>query len=499
MLERKTALRFIAALFVASILAMEISSPLLSATITLKYNEQLNAGFTDPSPREPVGGNNGTTLGQQRLNVFNYAASLWGKMIHSNVMIVVEASFEYLPCSSFSALLGAAGSARVFANFPKAPKREVWYPSALANALEGRDISPADADITAEFNTRLDEDPNCLGGRGWYYGLDHNAGSSIDFLNMLMHEMAHGLGIQAFIDVATGRFMAGRPGIYDYFVRDLTKDLTLPEMATDEQRRSTMINWGNVAWDGQRVTSQAWSLLNGTGPQGRVLLYAPKRHDPSAAISHWDITLWPEALMEPYLSSRLRASEDLDITLCMLQDIGWQLAVNNDCRTAEFGSPMIHVSPSVLQFGEGGIGNKHLAEAWVSNEGETLLMIDAVAADDTLITPFSIHSQTCSEAILAPGNSCTITVEFQPRSKGTFDDGFDIKSNDPNTPTLGISVTGRGAISRGGGSGGGCTLRQDAASDPLFTWLMLFSLIYLLLQKPLEAVLKPLSWHDTAL
>lgn len=183
--------------------------------------------------------------------------------------------------------------------------------------------------------------------------------------------------------------------------------------------------------------------------------------------------------MEPFLSPRLRASENLDITLCMLQDIGWKLTTNADCLSAEFGKPRIHVSPNLLQFGEGGIGNIHLAETWINNAGDTLLSIEEVAADNALSTPFSIHTQSCAEAVLAPGNSCSITVEFQPDHRGEFDDGFDVRSNDPDTPVLHISVRGKGTTNNGR-SGGGCVLSCVSGDDPLLALLVLLSVMWLL-------------------
>jgi len=41
-------------------------------------------GFNDPTPAAPVGGNTGTTLGQQRLIAFQHAANLWGARLDSN-------------------------------------------------------------------------------------------------------------------------------------------------------------------------------------------------------------------------------------------------------------------------------------------------------------------------------------------------------------------------------------------------------------------------------
>ena len=40
-------------------------------------------GFNDPTPATPVGGNTGTTVGQQRLIAFQHAADLWGALLES--------------------------------------------------------------------------------------------------------------------------------------------------------------------------------------------------------------------------------------------------------------------------------------------------------------------------------------------------------------------------------------------------------------------------------
>lgn len=50
----------------------------VNATINIINNDGPNEGFNDPTPVLPEGGNPGTTLGQQRLNVFNYAAGIGG-------------------------------------------------------------------------------------------------------------------------------------------------------------------------------------------------------------------------------------------------------------------------------------------------------------------------------------------------------------------------------------------------------------------------------------
>ena len=53
-------------------------------------------GFNDPTPAAPVDGNTGTTLGEQRLIAFQYAASLWAARLDSSVPIRIRAQFTAL-------------------------------------------------------------------------------------------------------------------------------------------------------------------------------------------------------------------------------------------------------------------------------------------------------------------------------------------------------------------------------------------------------------------
>ena len=77
-----------------------------AATVTIVNNDGASEGFNDPTPVAPVGGNAGTTLGQQRLIVFQYAAQKWGQTLDSVVPIFVRANFDPLTCTVTSAVLG---------------------------------------------------------------------------------------------------------------------------------------------------------------------------------------------------------------------------------------------------------------------------------------------------------------------------------------------------------------------------------------------------------
>ena len=61
---------------VAICLITGLGSVAHAATITIVNNDNPGEGFNDPTPVAPVGGNTGTTLGEQRLIVFETAARI---------------------------------------------------------------------------------------------------------------------------------------------------------------------------------------------------------------------------------------------------------------------------------------------------------------------------------------------------------------------------------------------------------------------------------------
>src|SRR5689334_1048744 len=81
-----------------------------AATIVIQNNDSAGSGFNDPTPASPVGGNTGTTVGQQRLNAFQFAANLWGATLKSDVPIAIRASWAALPCTANGGTLAQAGS-----------------------------------------------------------------------------------------------------------------------------------------------------------------------------------------------------------------------------------------------------------------------------------------------------------------------------------------------------------------------------------------------------
>jgi PA domain len=244
-----------------------------TAHIVIVNTNAAGVGFNDPTPAAPLGGNPGTTVGQQRLIAFQYAADVWGSILDSPVTIYIQASFSPLACTATSATLGSAGALQVFGDFPNAEVQDTWYHVALANKLAGADLAPgpngtsAD-DIIALFNSDLGK-PNCLTGTGWYYGLDANHGANIDLVTVLLHEFGHGLGFSGFFNKSTGTLLAGFPDIYSQYTYDTTINKFWPAM-TNAERATAVLDTNHVIWTGINVTSAAPHVLQPGSPLATV-------------------------------------------------------------------------------------------------------------------------------------------------------------------------------------------------------------------------------------
>ena len=250
-----------AKLFATLALACLAGAAQAAATITIVNTNAPGVGFNDATPVAAVGGNSGTTLGQQRLIAFQRAADIWGATLTSSVPIRIDAAFIPLSCTATGAVLGAAGANEIFSDFPNAPRANTWYPSALASKLAGADVTtPDEPHIVARFNSRLGLFADCLPGSGFYLGLDDQFGSGIDLVTVLLHEFAHGLGFQTFTDDETGEEILGVPSIWDYYLLDNRSNKTWVQM-TDAERAASAVSGNGLSWNGPIVTAAVPNVL----------------------------------------------------------------------------------------------------------------------------------------------------------------------------------------------------------------------------------------------
>ena len=232
-----------------------------AAVITIINANQPGVGFNDPAPATPVGGNPGTTVGQQRLNAFQHAADIWGALLDDPVEIRIHATFEALDCTATTGTLGAAGPTGAVTDFPGAPLAGTWYPSALANRIAGTKLSggPAD-DIQARFNSSIGT-TSCLTGSSWYYGYDNNHGSGFDLVAVLLHEFAHGLGFLTLVDDGDWTEFNGLPDVFETHILDVQAGKHWNNMS-DSERLASATRTGQLVWDGIAVQANTPSTLD---------------------------------------------------------------------------------------------------------------------------------------------------------------------------------------------------------------------------------------------
>lgn len=236
------------ALASAVLVALAGMSTAQAADIIPVVTDPAGFGYNETTPVAPVGGNPGTTRGEQRRIVAQYAAAMWGSVLKSDVPIYVQARFLSLAPN----VLGSAGATQVFRDFPGAPFSGTWYHGALTDSIIGFDASPNTYDIQSQFSTNF----------AFYYGLDGKTPAGlVNFLDVVMHEYAHGLGFSNFETEATGAWLAGYPDVYSQFTYDNTAALGWVQM-TQAQRATSGLNYGNVVFTGANATAGAKLLLD---------------------------------------------------------------------------------------------------------------------------------------------------------------------------------------------------------------------------------------------
>ena len=134
----------------------------------------------------------------------------------------------------------------------------------------------------------------------------------------------------------------------------------------------------------------------------------------------------------------------------------------------------ISISPASLDFGDTALNETTTQTITIENSGSANLMIENLALAGLNHTVFAFRS-SCIGQQLAAGGSCSVNVDFTPTILDVKTAMLTVTSDDPDTPSVTVSLSGTGisedtsgtttdpADSGSGGGGGGCMINTISA------------------------------------
>ena len=236
---------------------------------------------------------------------FQAAVDVWSVNFSSSVPVTIDATWTRI--GSFG-VLGSARPGSYFSGFDKAPDSSLWYPSALANALAGKDLDTRQSEIIiqvnslAEWNTRND-------------GISHP--NEYDLQSVFLHEMGHGLGFLSTdsYDSFFGYGSIDQPTPFDAYVQvedgRRLSDLPTPSIELGKALTSPLV------WSGPLGIA----ANNGTKP----LLYSPSKYEEGSSVSHLDEATFSKSAFDAVMTPNLDAGEIFHepgpLLLAMMEDM----------------------------------------------------------------------------------------------------------------------------------------------------------------------------------
>ncbi|MSZ50600.1 MAG: fibronectin [Actinobacteria bacterium] len=233
------------------------------------------------------------------------ALDTWALNFKSSVDINVNATWSK---SANDDVLGSARPGSYFADFTGAPDSTLWYPSALANSLAGKDLDRDNPEIiihvnsSANWNQRGDDKPSNI---------------EFDLESVILHEVAHGLGF-----LSTNVY----DKLFDYGSIDQPTPFDAYIQTPDGRRLADMPSPSSEL--GKTLISPLyWIGENGKRVNGgeKIKLYTPTIYDAGSSISHLDETTYTKSGLDSVMTPNLEAGEVFHqpgpLLLAMMEDL----------------------------------------------------------------------------------------------------------------------------------------------------------------------------------
>jgi len=217
------------------------------------------------------------------------AVDIWAENFQSKVAITIDATWS---TSQSISILGSARPGGYFAGFSGAPDSSLWYPSALANALAGKDLDMRSAEMLINVNSRAN-----------WNRRDDGAPTTreYDLKSVFIHEMGHGLGFLSndSYDSYLGFGSIEQPTPFDAFAQTpdgrRLADLPSPSLELGKALRSPLF----------------WAGPLGIAANGGVkpVLYTPSTYEDGSSVAHLDEKTFADNDLDRVMTPNLDAGE----------------------------------------------------------------------------------------------------------------------------------------------------------------------------------------------
>jgi hypothetical protein len=230
---------------------------------------------------------------------------VWSANFKSSVVISVDASWGR---SSSWGVLGSARPGSFFSAFSGAPDPSLWYPSALANALAGRDLDKKNPEIIIQVNSAA----------AWNSRGDGAPSSNeYDLQSVFLHELGHGLGFLSndAYDPFFGLGSLDQPTPFDAYLQ--TSDgRRLADLPTPSRELGTALTT-SLVWNG----TLGIKANSGIKPK----MYTPARYEAGSSTSHLDEATFSKAGLDSVMTPNLDPGEIFNepgpLLLAMMEDM----------------------------------------------------------------------------------------------------------------------------------------------------------------------------------
>ena len=250
------------------------------------------------------------------------AIDTWASLVISAVPIRVQVTWGGASGRS----LAAAGATKIFRNSKGFSFQNTWYPVSLAEAILGRELNDNDTDIEVKINPAIN------------WRTDNSKpvkANEYDLETVILHEIAHALGISSSFDIADDTKFGSWGGssskneLKSYYIYDFFIENNFQKQLVNE---ANFKNESDVLKTALTGNTLGFSLKKGLLEGSNIKLFSPTTYIRGTSFSHFDETTYPtgtlNSLMTPSFSNQEVMNKPGPLLLNCLLNLGWKINSN---------------------------------------------------------------------------------------------------------------------------------------------------------------------------